>query len=215
MSFSNMFNESFLEDKIVSEDGTQYNIKIDTSAIFKAKLISYIRQGLKIEKIAVPESTSNQFNGTPISDNNKYILYTSMPEYSENADENPLSFDLVVSFKKWITRFMYYNLSEEEFNKYKEENKLAVEVRNKIRKDECWTKEKADLYVNAYYLTWNLYNTLDNEKMAALSNQITELSDKINNMSNEEFNELVEQYEKLLQDNPELFEGLSGLLGGY
>ena len=215
MSFSNMFNGAFLEDNFISEDGIQYNIKIDISTIFKAKLISYIRQGLKIEKITVPESVSNQFNGTPISDNGKYVLYTSIPAYSEITNENPPSFDLVVSFKKWITRFMYYKLSEEEFNKYKEENKLAVEVRNKIRKDECWTKEKADLYTKSYYLSWNLYNTLGNEQMSKLSKEITDLSNKINNMSEEEFEDIINQYDKLLEENPELLEGLSDLLGGY
>lgn len=217
MSFSNMFNGSFLEDDFISEDGIQYNIKIDMSTIFKAKLISYIRQGLKIEKITVPESVSNQFNGTPISDNGKYILYTSMPAYSEIADENSPSFDLVISFKKWITRFMYYNLSEEEFNKYKEENKLAVEVRNKIRKDECWTKEKADLYVNAYYLTWKLSSIIGVDKLNKLANELNKYLnlENIENMSNEDFNELMEKYQKMLEDNPDLFEGLEEILGGY
>jgi hypothetical protein len=212
-----MFNGSFLEDNFISEDDIQYNIKIDMSAIFKAKLISYIRQGLKIEKITVPESASNQFNGTPISDNGKYILYTSMPAYSEITDENPPSFDLVISFKKWITRFMYYNLSEEEFNKYKEQNKLAVEVRNKIRKDECWTKEKADLYVHAYYLTWKLSSIIGVDKLNKLTNELNKYLnlENIENMSNEDFNELMEKYQKILEDNPDLFEGLEEILGGY
>ena len=210
MSFSNIFDSSYLEDEYV-ENNIQYKIKIDMSAIFKAKLISYVRQGLKIEKLIVPQTVSNMFKNTPVSDNGKYILYTSVPEYL--IDDNVSPNDLVRSFKKWITRFLYHNKTECEYINLKENHQLAVEIRNKIRKDEHWTEEQGDLYVNAYYLSWNLYNTLGNEKMVALSNQITELSDKINNMSNEEFDELMEQYEKLLQDNPELLEGLSGLLG--
>lgn len=212
MSFSNMFNNSFIEENCTTEDGTQYKIKIDVSTIFKAKLIQYVRQGLRIEKMLVPASVANKFKGTPVSDNGKYVLYTSIPEYLINPDENPQ--DLIRSFKNWITRFMYYNKSEEEYNKLKENRRLAVEVRNKIRKEEQWTKENGDLYAGSYYLAWKLYNTLGADKMTKLSSQITELSNKINNMSDDELNELTEQYEKMLEENPELFEGLSDLLGG-
>lgn len=213
MSFSNMFNNSFIEENYTTEDGTQYKIKIDASTIFKAKLIQYVRQGLKIEKMLIPASLANRFKGTPVSDNDKYVLYTSIPEYLINPDENPQ--DLIRSFKNWITRFMYHNKSEEEYNALKENRQLAVEIRNKIRKEEQWTKENGDLYVGSYYLAWKLYNTLGADKMTKLSNQITKLSNKINNMSNDELNELTEQYEKMLEENPELFEGLSDLLGGY
>lgn len=212
MSFSNMFNNSFFEENYTTEDGTQYKIKIDVSTIFKAKLIQYVRQGLKIEKMLIPQSIANRFKGAPVSDNGKYVLYTSIPEYLINPDENPQ--DLIRSFKNWITRFMYYNKSEEEYNELKENRRLAVEVRNKIRKEEQWTKENGDLYAGSYYLAWKLYNTLGADKMTKLSGQITELSNKINNMSDDELNELTEQYEKMLEENPELFEGLSDLLGG-
>lgn len=213
MSFSNMFNNSFIEENYTTEDGTQYKIKIDASIIFKAKLIQYVRQGLRIEKMLIPASLANRFKGTPVSDNGKYVLYTSIPEYLINPDENPQ--DLIRSFKNWITRFMYHNKSEEEYNALKENRQLAVEIRNKIRKEEQWTKENGDLYAGSYYLAWKLYNTLGADKMTKLSNQITELFNKINNMSNDELNELTEQYEKMLEENPELFEGLSNLLGGY
>ena len=63
----------------------------------------------------------------------KYVLYTSVPEYLINPNENPK--DLIRSFKNWITRFMYHNKSEEEYNTLKENCQLAVEVRCKIRKD--------------------------------------------------------------------------------
>ena len=212
MSFSNMFNNSFIEENYTTEDGTQYKIKIDASIIFKAKLIQYVSQGLRIEKMLIPASLANRFKGTPVSDNGKYVLYTSIPEYLINPDENPQ--DLIRSFKNWITRFMYHNKSEEEYNALKENRQLAVEVRNKIRKEEQWTKENGDLYAGSYYLAWKLYNTLGADKMTKLSSQITELSNKINNMSDDELNELTEQYEKMLEENPELFEGLSDLLGG-
>lgn len=213
MSFSNMFNNSFIEENYTTEDGTQYKIKIDASTIFKAKLIQYVRQGLKIEKMLIPASLANKFKGTPVSDNGKYVLYTSIPEYLINPDENPQ--DIIRSFKNWITRFMYHNKSKEEYNTLKENRQLTVEIRNKIRKEEQWTKENGDLYAGSYYLAWKLYNTLGADKMTKLSSQITELSNKINNMSDDELNELTEQYEKMLEENPELFEGLSDLLGGY
>ena len=128
MSFSNMFNNSFIEENYTTEDGTQYKIKIDASIIFKAKLIQYVRQGLRIEKMLIPASLANRFKGTPVSDNGKYVLYTSIPEYLINPDENPQ--DLIRSFKNWITRFMYHNKSEEEYNALKENRQLAVDVRN-------------------------------------------------------------------------------------
>ena len=212
MSFSNMFNNSFLEENYIAEDGNEYKIKIDVSTIFKAKLVSYVRQGVNIEKMLVPASVATRFMNTPISDNGKYVLYTSVPEYLINPEDNPQY--LIHSFKNWITRFMYYNKSEEEYNVLKENRQLAVEVRNKIRKEEQWTKENGDLYAGSYYLAWKLYNSLGANKMSTLSNQINELSDKINNMSDDELNELTEQYEKMLEENPELFEGLSDLLGG-
>lgn len=201
-----MFNSSYIENNFTSEDGTQYKIKIDSSTIFKAKFIQYVRKGLKIEKMLVPASVATIFKNTPISDNGKYILYTSVPEYLINPEESAQ--DLIHSFKNWITRFMHYNESEEEYNILKENHKLVVEIRNKIRKEEQWTKENADLYANSYYLAWRLHNTLGADKLSALSNQINELSD-------EELNKLMEQYEKMLEENPELFEGLSDLLGGY
>lgn len=212
MSFSNIFNNSYVEEDYIAENGTQYKIKVDVSTIFKAKLVQYVRQGLRIEKMLVPASVATKFKNTPVSDNGKYVLYTSAPEYLINSEDNPQ--DLVLSFKNWITRFMYHNKSEEEYNALKENRQLAVEVRNKIRKEEQWTKENGDLYAGSYYLVWKLYNTLGADKMSALSNQINELSDRINNMSDKELDELMEQYEKILEENPELFEGLSNLLGG-
>lgn len=212
MSFPNMFNNSFLEEDYTDENGIQYKIKLDVSSIFRAKLVSYVKQGLKIEKMSVPITVSDKIKNIPISDNGKYIIYTSVPEYMINSNDDP--YDLVRSFKSWITRFMYYNKSNEEYNMIKENRQLAVEIRNKVRKEEQWTKENGDLYACSYYLAWKLYNTLGAEKINTLSNQINELSDKIDNMSDEELDELIKVYEKMLEENPELFEGLSDLFGG-
>ena len=213
MSFSNMFNNSYIEENFTSQDGIQYKIKIDASIVFKTKLIQYIRQGLKIEKMLVPASVATKFKNIPISDNDKYVLYTSVPEYLISPEENPQ--DLIRSFKSWIIRFMYYNKSDEEYNELKNNQRLAVEIRNKIRKEEQWTEENSKLYVGSYYLAWKLSNTLGTDKMNALSTQINKISNKIDNMSDEEVDELMKEYEKIMEENPELFEGLSDLLGGY
>ena len=167
MSLSDMFTNSFLEENFALENGVTYNIKIDTSPIFKAKLVSYARQGLKIEKIAVPHSISGAFVDVSSSDNGKYIFYTSSPEYL--IDDTMSAFDLVLSFRNWIARFLHSNKTEEEYNRMKENKQLGVEVRNKIRKDEHWTEEQGELFAKAYYMSWKLSDTLGPEKMNNLS----------------------------------------------
>lgn len=216
MSLSNMFDNSFFEENYISDDGNKYKIKIDVATIFKAKLVSYVRQGLKIEKIAVPHSINGAFVGALSSNNGKYIFYTSSPEYL--IDETMSAFDLVLSFKNWIARFLYYNKTEEEYNRIKENKQLGVEVRNKIRKDEHWTEEQGEMFAKAYYMSWKLSDTLGPEKMNEFSRKLNEyLGDldlsNFNNMSYEEKEDVLNKYQKILEENPDLAEGLSDLMG--
>lgn len=216
MSLSNMFDNSFFEENFTSEDGTRYNIKINTSLIFKAKLVSFARQGLKIEKIAVPHSINGAFVGASSSNNGKYIFYTSSPEYL--IDDTMSAFDLVLSFRNWIARFLYHNKTEEEYNRIKENKQLGVEVRNKIRKDEHWTEEQGEMFAKAYYMSWKLSDTLGPEKMNEFSRKLKEyLGDlnlsNFNNMSDEEKEDVLNKYQKILEENPDLAEGLSDLMG--
>lgn len=224
MNFSDMFKNSFLEEKYIDETGVVYNIKINASTMFKLKFISYVRQGVKIEKISIPMSASNivdaNLRNVAVSNNDKYIIYTSIPEFLSEQCPYSSASELILSFKKWITRFMCYNKKENEYNLLKENNMLAVEVKNKIRKDEYWTEEKGNMVAKSYYLAWELSDNLDQNKLNELYDKLHEYTKDINNindldkMSEEDVENLMNNYNKMLEENPELFEELFDLFGG-
>lgn len=204
-----MFNNLFLTDTYIDENGNNCNIKTDASLVFKAKVLTFAKQGLKIEKIIAPPD-----------DDNTYVFYVSCPEFLK--DDNPYNdsvLNLTIDFKKWITRFMFCGYSDEEFYKLKANREFYIEVRNKIRKNEKWTEELGLMYAHAYIVSWNATESFGVEKMTEISNKIKQYFgdfsiDKFNNMSDEQKMELVEKYQKMLEDNPDLAEDLANFIGG-
>ena len=190
------FQNNLIQFDVVMQDGCKGKLTFDVMKFFKIKFLHFAKLGIIIEKITCEE----------INQMKKFVLYTSTPEFGAEEIINPS-----VDFKKWVTRFFHVVDDDVTFNEIKNNNKLKIEVKNRIRKNERWSVIKGDIMYYSYLLSWNLMSLIDNDKIKAASDFISNNLDNELNLNSEEDFKALDQYEKNLDNVQDILEAMEKL----